>query len=78
MSEPRCELTDLLVSQCGCKDHRNSPEVIQPDLPEPTGYSQNATRESPCPTCHRTIKQGQTIFATKEHGFICSSCRVGL
>lgn len=26
-SEPRCELTDLYVSACACKNHRNSPEL---------------------------------------------------
>lgn len=41
--EPRCEVTELLVSQCGCRAHRGSP----PPAPASTDPFESAAGPSP-------------------------------
>lgn len=67
MSEPRCDITDLLVSQCGhCKG-------LTEDKPE-LGPWFAARFEGFCSRCGDAIEPGDPIRADGEGGYLDHDC----
>lgn len=56
--EQRCDLTDLLVAQCGCPKHRGG-EVIE--RPQTVGQAFEAMHDGVCSHCEHRIEPGQMI-----------------
>lgn len=68
----RCELTELLTEQCGCRKHRNSPDPLKATL-----YATNwfeAAYAGTCVACDAAIRPGDTIGRTDD-GYICAAHR---
>lgn len=63
MSEPRCELTELLVSMCAHCREEQLPE------PEPLRWFE-AQYPGRCAACGSPIEPGDEIAAT-ENGYVC-------
>lgn len=59
MSEQRCDVTDLLVDQCACPEHRGGQEVT--DQLTTVGQPFAAMYAGCCPACERPIQPGQLI-----------------
>ena len=55
----RCDVTELLVEQCGCPKHRGGDEAIA--RPETVGQPFEAMYGGFCPQCERRIEVGQMI-----------------
>jgi hypothetical protein len=58
-NEQRCDLTDLLVDQCGCPQHRGDAEVT--DELKTVGQPFEAMYSGFCSACERSIHEGQMI-----------------
>lgn len=56
--DERCDLTELLASQCGCPKHRGG-EVIE--RPETVGQAFEAMYDGFCSACEHRIEVGQMI-----------------
>jgi hypothetical protein len=68
VTEQRCDLTDLLVDQCGCDKHRGG-EVIE--RPETVGQPFPANYSGFCPACEGPIQLGQMIARlADEFGYV--------
>lgn len=57
--EERCDLTDLLVDQCGCPQHRGGAGFV--DELKTVGQPFEAAFAGFCPACERQIHPGQMI-----------------
>lgn len=57
MSDERCDLTELLVSACACREHRgdDTPKI------ETVGQAFEAWYPGQCVRCDDRIRPGQTI-----------------
>ena len=65
-SEDRCEITDLLVNQCGCRTHRGRPAPRVRDLfeeAEETAPWVPATWPGECSGCFLPFGEGDDIRA---------------
>jgi hypothetical protein len=69
VTEDRCQLSDLPVSQCACRIH-GKPEP----RPAPTGPHIVATYPGLCPRCDYTIEPGDRITRTDD-GWQHTDCR---
>lgn len=54
----RCEVTDLLVDQCACPQHRGGTE---PTAVETVGQPFEASYKGWCPLCEKGIRVGDQI-----------------
>jgi hypothetical protein len=82
MPEPRCELTELLVSGCAhCRADTESIELfgqtrpIRTDTirPEIVRHSTRARYDSTCPECRGPVRKGELIFKG-DPGWVCEGC----
>lgn len=64
MTEQRCEVTELLVDQCACPDHRGGVEVV--DELETVGPPFAAAHAGCCATCEGPIRPGELIARLAE------------
>ena len=65
----RCELSDLPVSQCACKDHAPIRD------PWRTGEVTIVARfDSDCDSCGQDMHQGDLIGRTGDGDYICERC----
>lgn len=70
MTDPRCELSELYVSQCAhCRGLKLEPELV--------GDTFAARYDGRCLACGRTFGPGDTITAYAS-GYICADCGMEL
>lgn len=69
MSEQRCDLTELLVAECACPQHRGG-VVVHPDAVETTGPVFEAQYAGVCSACTRPIRQGRMIRRAVDGGYV--------
>lgn len=82
-AEERCDVTELLVSQCACKKHRNSPDVTALNFGElQVARGMDAMFNGRCAINGRhTIEPGDEIFLIapiqgggEPIGWACEKC----
>lgn len=71
----RCELTELLPAQCGCRKHRNSPDPLAVPRLSVTNWFE-AAYAGACVACDAPIRPGDIIGRT-EDGYLCAAHRKG-
>jgi hypothetical protein len=78
MSSERCELTELLIDQCGCPTHCGG-QTPDEEADEYAGYRDSETPGSwfeanyygTCSRCQEPFKPGHRIRADGGHGWEC-------
>lgn len=66
----RCELSDLPVDQCACRNHAPKPPV-----PEYVITARFPARfDSECDGCGNAMDQGDMIARTDDGDYICEAC----
>jgi hypothetical protein len=70
MGEPRCDMTDLFVSQCGhCR-----PPVEEPPPELDCGPWFTAKLDGRCSLGEEQVRPGDRIRSDGEVGYLCRSC----
>lgn len=77
--EPRCDMTDLLVSACGCRAHRGTPRPVDPfdTASEPPGPWVQAAWGGECDGCGQDYDEGDEIRADGSGGWEGKCCENG-
>ncbi len=72
MTTDRCERTDLLVDQCGCRDHRGGQTPTEEAQERrPPGPWFVGHYDGTCSRCESTFRAGDTIRADGAGGWEC-------
>lgn len=76
MTETRCETTELLVEQCGCRLHRGAPPPPDPfdTAYEPKGPWFTASYSGDCSGCFAEYEAGEAIRADGAGGWEAEEC----
>lgn len=69
----RCPVTELLVDQCACPQHRGEPTVDGRD-DQPLGPWFTAAYVGRCSRCDTSFDAGDRIRADGEGGYLGSCC----
>lgn len=75
ISEPRCEKTELYVSQCAHCRPTPDPLVLDSEAVE---HRFEAVYSGHCTICDGPIRAGETIARLTTGGYACTSCCRGL
>jgi hypothetical protein len=71
----RCELTDLLVDQCGCPEHRDGRTVEEEATADRTlGPRFTAQYDGRCSRCGTDFWPGESIRGDGDGGWIAGCC----
>ncbi|MFL6141595.1 MAG: hypothetical protein ACJ72N_06970 [Labedaea sp.] len=71
----RCELTELLIDQCGCRQHRDghTPEEEAERWYDEPGPWFEASYHGTCTSCQEPFRPGHRIRSDGGHGWECCS-----
>jgi hypothetical protein len=71
-AEPRCELTELLVSACAhCRGHDLADRG---DTLPPVQFWTTARYDGGCPACHGRITAGERLARLTDGAWVCQDC----
>lgn len=68
----RCEITEFLVRDCGCRIHRPDIKDIKPTIPR--GVTTLARFPGRCSKCDRPFPERAEIEADGDGGWLATNC----